>query len=177
MTLVSSVRGFAFEQEVCGDMDRGARLSPDYRYRYTLWRRWNSRLVDLVVIGLNPSTADATLDDPTIRRCIGFAKRERCGGLFMLNLFALRATDPRAMRASADPVGPDNDEAIRRFTAGQHVVVAAWGAHGGHRGRDAQVRAMVPNLKCFGVTKDGHPKHPLYLKADTPLVDFPAGAA
>lgn len=169
------MRGFAFEQEVSGGLDSGARFSPDYRYRYTLWRRWDSRLSDLVVIGLNPSTADAMQDDPTIRRCIGFAKRERCGGLFMLNLFALRATDPKVMLASSAPVGPGNDDVIRKFALDRHIVVAAWGAHGGHRGRDAQVRAMVSNLKCFGVTKDGHPKHPLYLKADTPIIDYPRG--
>lgn len=173
-----TIRGFAFEQEVSDGVDRGARFSADYVYRYTLWRSWSGRGRWLVVIGLNPSTADAVKDDPTIRRCIGFAKRERLGGLFMLNLFALRATDPKVMLAHADPIGAENDQFIWEYACNNHaVVVAAWGAHGNHRGRADAVRKMVPGLKCFGLTRDGHPRHPLYLRADTPIVDFPAGAA
>jgi len=86
----------------------GATFSTDRVYRYALWRVWDAALPSFVVIGLNPSTADETENDPTIRRCIGFAKREGCGGLVMLNLFAVRATDPRVMMAHPEPIGPDN---------------------------------------------------------------------
>lgn len=155
-------------------LDCGAIISPCQRYRYVLWRQWEQGRRALVVIGLNPSTADASVDDPTIRRCIGFAKRERCSRLVMLNLFAFRATEPRDMLRAHDPVGPDNDNYIREWAWGDEVVaVAAWGALGGTRGRDALVRCIVPALNCFGTTKDGSPRHPLYLRSDAPLVRWP----
>lgn len=90
----------------------------------------------------------------------------------MLNLFALRATDPRAMMADAHPVGAANDTALRTMVGGRDLVVAAWGVHGRHRGRAAEVVRVLSSrrLLCFGATKDGHPRHPLYLRADTPLV-------
>jgi hypothetical protein len=148
-------------------------FSPDRMYRYVLSRRWAEGPRALIVIGLNPSTADEREDDPTIRRCIGFAKREGCSGLIMLNLFALRATDPMVMRAHPEPVGELNDQWIRDLaTREAHVVVAAWGVHGEHRGRGAEVAAKIPNLLCFGRTKGGHPRHPLYLRADTALEPF-----
>lgn len=152
---------------------RGATFSDDRAYRYSLFRQWCDVQPTLVVIGLNPSTADEYEDDPTIRRCIGFAKREQCGTLVMLNLFAIRATDPRAMLAHPEPVGAENDATLRgyanRFGS---IVVAAWGAHGIHRGRDKVVAALIPGMRCFGITKSGQPKHPLYLAANTPLVPF-----
>jgi hypothetical protein len=163
-------------------VESGARFSDDRRYRYVLWRAWKawSDARALVVIGLNPSTADERIDDPTIRRCLGFARREGCGQLVMLNLFALRATDPRVMQADAEPVGPRNDATIRCWAgidaiAGgpRPLVVAAWGVHGAHRDRALTVRLLTPRLWCFGVTKDGHPRHPLYLRGDAPLVPYP----
>jgi hypothetical protein len=177
------VRGFALEIEGNNAETRGARFSPDYQYRYSLWRTWNAAAPALVVIGLNPSTADATVDDPTIRRCIGFAKRERLGGLVMLNLFGLRATDPSVMLRHAAPIGPDNDrlimEAVHANRLLGSVFVAAWGVHGAHMSRDHEMRGMVRGLKCFGVTQTGYPRHPLYLRGDAPLVDlpYPRGAA
>jgi hypothetical protein len=158
---------------------KGAHFSPDRQYRYMLYRDWASwsNMRTLVVIGLNPSTADETEDDPTIRRCIAFAKREQCGRLVMLNLFALRATDPRVMKAHAEPIGPENDAVIRHWTRDEYdwsnIVVAAWGVHGSHLNRAITARLLTPQLYCFGVTKDGHPRHPLYLRADTPLVRYP----
>lgn len=175
MKSTSRSSGFAFEQVIERGIDRGAIFSPDYAYRYVLWRVWSKGGRSLVVIGLNPSTADATHDDPTIRRCIGFAKREALDGLIMLNLFALRATDPKVMMGHLDPTGADNDRRLREYAQRQRgIVVAAWGAHGIHHGRAAAVRRMIPGLKCFGLTRDGQPRHPLYLRADTPLVDYPA---
>jgi hypothetical protein len=122
---------------------------------------------------LNPSTADATLDDPTIRRCIGFARAGGFGGLQVLNLFAFRATDPTDMKAARDPVGPDNDThilaAITAAAAASAPVIAAWGVHGALNGRDDEVRKLSlecgVNLMCLGSTKGNHPRHPLYVAA------------
>lgn len=155
-------------------VDRSAVFSPCRTWRYSLKRVWCGG-PPLVVIGLNPSTADETKDDPTIRRCIGFARREGCGALIMLNLFAFRATDPRVMKAAADPVGPQNDAVTAETCAGRKVV-AAWGHHGRFRERDlAVVRAlgaMGVSVLALGTTKDGSPRHPLYVKAEAPLEQY-----
>jgi hypothetical protein len=144
-------------------------LSGDERYRYTLWRQWNEveRPRYMLMVGLNPSTADATRDDPTIRRCVGFARAEGFDALCMVNLFAFRATNPRVMMAEVDPVGKDNDGWISLLSIMAGMVVAAWGASGGHRDRDVAVKQMLLNrgrhLYALGETKEGHPRHPLYL--------------
>lgn len=126
-------------------------------------------------IMLNPSTADETQNDPTIRRCIGFAEDWGCRGLFIFNMFAVRATDPREMDKHPDPVGPINDKAIYaglRLTNGP--VVVAWGADkmvSAERERAIYdvIRTAGDVPQCLGTTKDGHPRHPLYLRKDTPL--------
>lgn len=151
--------------------DTGATFSPCRTYRYDLTRTWDRGRPPMVVIGLNPSTADETADDPTIRRCVGFARSWACGGLVMLNLFAVRATDPRVMLAHAAPVGPENDAAIRRHTGREGVLVlCAWGAHGTHQGRGAEVLADLLRARrwpyALGTTAGGQPRHPLYLRAD-----------
>ena len=144
-----------------------ALLSPCGRYRWWLSRTWGDA-PPLVFIGLNPSTADASQDDPTIRRCIGFARREGCGGLLMLNLFAFRATDPAQLHCVADPVGPENDVTLVNMARGR--VVTAWGAHPAAFSRAAAIRSLVSApLLCLGTTKDGSPRHPLYVRADEPL--------
>lgn len=155
-----------------------ADISACGRYRYSLLREWDDNEPPLVVVGLNPSTADANADDPTIRRCIGFAKRERSGGLLMLNLFALRSTNPKALAAALDPVGPDNDRVMgdmARMAAEEGVpIVCAWGNGGLLLYRDVVVtellRKVGTQLLVFGLTGCGQPKHPLYLAAATPLV-------
>lgn len=139
-----------------------AEFSPCGLYRYTLTRQWGHGEF-VMFVGLNPSTADAMIDDPTIRRCIGFAKTWGFAGLLMGNIFAWRATDPRKMLSAADPVGPGNDTFLRLMASQAALIVAAWGAHGGHLGRDVAVRAMLPRLHFLRLTKDGHPGHPLYL--------------
>jgi hypothetical protein len=150
-------------------------LSDDQAYRYRLSRIWDEAVPTMLVIGLNPSTADATNDDATIRRCRGFAAREGCGGLQVVNLFAYRSTDPAALTRVADPVGPDNDVhiAAAEFAA---VAVAAWGASGRLNGRDRDVTDLIHSLgvplRCWGYTKAGHPRHPLYLPGSTPLQRF-----
>lgn len=158
-------------------MTSSATFSADRRYRYTLERSWDETKPPFVVIGLNPSTADETTDDPTIRRCIGFAKREGCGSLLMLNLFGFRATDPNVMRAAKDPIGDANLETIvaetKKAVKQGGKVVCAWGSHGEYRtqGEQVSICLRVPAF-CFGKTKSGQPKHPLYLKANTPLEKY-----
>lgn len=155
-------------------IDSGATFSPCGNYRYDLWRRWdmfnNSRVV---FIGLNPSTADARQDDPTIRRCIGFAKRFGYGGLVMLNLFAFRATFPADMMKVPDPTGGRlHDFHLIRYAEEKHAVIAAWGSHGGYLNRDRDVLKIFPEVYCLGTTKDGFPKHPLYLRGDSELIEY-----
>ncbi len=152
-------------------------FSPCRTYRYLLTRSWGElfqvprRLV--MFIGLNPSTADEEQDDPTIRRCIGFAKDWGFAGLVMGNLFAFRATDPRDMLAAEDPVGPENDQHLLEASLVVSLVVAAWGVRGAHRGRGDEVAGLIPDLSALGLTKDGHPRHPLYLPRTQPLCDWP----
>jgi hypothetical protein len=121
---------------------------------------------------LNPSTADAEVDDPTIRRCMSFARREGAGGIEVLNLFALRATDPGKLRDAPDPIGPDNDQWIREVLHPHSRVVAAWGINGRYLGRDF---AVLRNLRESGiriVCLGDKPKHPLYIKGDQPFVEL-----
>ena len=129
------------------------------------------------MVMLNPSTADAEKDDPTIRRCIAFASRERFGGVEILNLFAFRATAPADLKAAADPIGPDNDRHLRALFARHRTIVAAWGTHGGYRGRAEAVLGMAAGLgvtlTCLGRTAAGYPRHPLYLAGDSPILPFP----
>ncbi len=157
----------------------GAGAVIDGRYRYKLWRRWHELdAPTMCFVMLNPSTADATTDDPTIRRCMGFANREGYGGLFVVNLFGLRVTRPVHLWDSGiDPEGPGNyAEALDVVSAHAHQkwpIVCAWGAHRNYW------RAKVYNLLyasssslpllCLGTTKDGAPRHPLYLAEKTPL--------
>ncbi len=160
-------------------MERTATLSPCRRYRYTLWRNWGDLLASgkgyAMFIGLNPSTADETEDDPTIRRCITFAKTWGYDGLCMANLFAFRATDPSVMLAEPDPIGQDNDSHLLVMAGNAGVVVAAWGTSGVHMGRADAVRKLVPHLHYLRLTKDGHPGHTLYLPGDLAPVQWSQG--
>lgn len=143
-----------------------ATFSPCRRYRYTLWRRWGDGPYAMFV-GLNPSTADETTDDPTIRRCIRFARDWGYDALCMTNLFALRATDPKVMLADPEPVGPENDDKLLVFGVNAGIVIAAWGAHGGHLNRDMELLRFPFDMHHLGLTKAGKPRHPLYLPADS----------
>lgn len=146
-------------------MTGDATFSPCRLYRYVLWRRWAESPRYAMFIGLNPSTADERTDDPTIRRCIRFASDWGYDGLCMTNLFAFRATAPEVMRQAADPIGPQNDDTLFAHAAHAAVVIAAWGVHGQHRGRDTAVRQMLPVLHYLRLTRAGLPGHPLYLPA------------
>jgi hypothetical protein len=114
---------------------------------------------------LNPSTADAERDDPTIRRCIGFSRAWGFGSAEIVNLFALRATDPGTLRLHADPIGPGTDDHVRSAAARVEVVIAAWGAFDFAAARAEQVLSLLPGkrLHCLGRTRSGAPRHPLYL--------------
>ena len=144
-------------------MQRTADFSSCRRYRYALWRIWGGTTGYAMFVGLNPSTADENVDDPTIRRCMAFAKDWGYSGLCMANLFAYRATQPADMMSAGDPIGPDNDDWLRDASGGAAVVVAAWGVHGAFIGRHEVVRKTLPRLHYLRLTKDGHPGHPLYL--------------
>jgi len=147
-----------------------AYFSPCRVWRYWLLRTWDDTLPAIAYIGLNPSTADEVQNDPTVSRCINFAKSFGCGSMYMLNLFAFRATDPRVMKQARDPIGPVNNVAIKSVSDKCKITVACWGVHGTYLQRDKEVVRLIPNLWCLGVTKGGHPRHPLYLKSDTQLV-------
>ena len=144
-------------------MNTSATISPCGLYRYNLVREWDISLPRVLFIILNPSTADEVEDDPTVRRCIQFAKDWGYGALCMTNIFAFRATDPAVMKAYPEPIGQDTDATLAELAKNAGVVVAAWGNHGSHLGRDRQVVALLSDLHCLKVTKAGQPSHPLYL--------------
>lgn len=155
------------------DVSKGAIISECGQYRYRLWRRWESCAPRLAWVMLNPSTADAEQDDPTIRRCIGFAKAWGYGSITVVNVYALRSTDPAALAQASDPFGPENDWHLRDVILGSSGAVAAWGAHPGATEafraflrRTSEVNA-AGGLVTLGMTKSGHPRHPLYVKGDT----------
>ena len=151
-------------------MDRSAIFSDNRKYRYTLWRTWDTKLGYAMFIGLNPSTADETEDDPTIRRCIGFAKAWGYGALCMTNLFAYRATKPKDMQIADSPIGSENDHFLKSVATLASIVIAAWGINGSFLQRDQEVISLVPNKHVLRITKKGHPAHPLYLpKNITPV--------
>lgn len=149
------------------DTETGAIFSPCEKYRYILWRTWDYWLPKAVFIGLNPSTADAYKDDPTVAKCQRYARSwGGYGGIVMLNIFAFRATDPGVMKKCPEPVGQDNDEWIKFITKDAPLVVAKWGNHGQHLGRSAVVCSYLKSLKCLDTSKTGEPKHVLYLRGD-----------
>ncbi len=165
---------------------RTANISPCQKYRYTLTIVWDDTLPLAGFIGLNPSTADEFKDDNTIRKCKTFAKSWGCGGIIMLNLFAYRSTDPEAMKKVDDPDGEWNiDDLADVLLACNGPWVACWGTHGSHMERGAKIakwfaegQFLIPpgQLKCFGLNKDGSPKHPLYLKSTTELIPMEVSA-
>lgn len=146
-------------------------FSPDRVYRYVLRRRIGLSDKTCLFIHLNPSTADECKDDPTIRRDIGFARLWGYGMLVVCNAFSLRSTDPKELYRHPDPVGPDNDWHLLTEASQADFLVVGWGVHGALHNRGAKVKAMLDKeafpLHHLGLTKDGHPKHPLYLRKDT----------
>ncbi len=153
-------------------MQRSAHFSACSTYRYSLSRTWDTSLPRILFVGLNPSTADEQCDDPTVRRCIGFARSWGYGGLVLVNLFAYRTTDPNELKNVEAPVGPDNDRWIATEKSRVERIVAAWGNHGVLLNRDEAVLATLGRVYCLGVTKAGCPRHPLYLASNTPLQEI-----
>jgi hypothetical protein len=157
-------------------LDMGADVSEDGLYRYWLSRRLGMGERTVLFVGLNPSTADATQDDPTIRRCVGFARSWGFDWLYMGNLNAWRSTDPKGLPAEPlEAVGPRNAEALRWMAQRAELVIAAWGATPLNRYAEELGRQMLarPNCNVLRWTKDGKPSHPLYL----PATLLPARAA
>ncbi len=145
-------------------MKRTAEISADGVYRYRLGRTWHPEGSACLFIMLNPSTADANVDDQTIRRCRDYAMRWGHGRLIVGNLFAYRATYPSDLKAAAEPVGPDNDGHLSHLIAQADLVICAWGNDGGYKGRDEEVLAMLEGCgQALVVTKDGYPGHPARL--------------
>ena len=153
----------------------GQYLTLNGRYRYSLWRSWSANHPRIVFILLNPSTADEQKNDPTIRRCMGFARAWNFGSIEVVNLFAYRATDHRELFKASDPIGEENDRFLMQAVQCCSIVVLGWGTRGTLLGRDRQVIQMLigrNDVYCLGITKDGQPRHPLYIKGDTNLEPF-----
>ena len=157
-----------------------AEIDATGRYRYSLVRHLTAKPSDrqrVLWIMLNPSTADASHDDPTIRRILSFSRAWAFDEVEVVNLYALRATDPNELKKWAGPVGPINDLAITLAVDRAELVVAAWGVRGGPSRRADFVLELADcsgfTLQCFGTTKNGQPRHPLYVPADTKLEAFP----
>lgn len=148
------------------------------RYRYSLTRCWNSSGTKATFIMLNPSSADAKQNDPTISRCISFAEKLGCGSLEVVNLFAYRTAFPYELKDYRRPVGSLNDKYIETAIQTSNVIVAAWGNWGFLKGRDEVVIQLIGEkfpLFCFGLTSKGQPRHPLYLPGNTELVCWKNG--
>lgn len=145
-------------------------------HRYLLTRVWDPELPPAVFLMLNPSTADALQVDPTITRCLSFARRENAGGLSVVNLFALRSTDPSVLAHHPNPIGHSNNRFLVEAVQDAAVVIAGWGVHGALGGRDRAVVSLLAEhaveLKCLGRNQHGSPKHPLYVRGDQPLEPY-----
>ena len=134
-------------------------------YRYELRREWNNG-GRVVFVGLNPSTADDSVDDPTVRRCISIAKDLGFGSLTLVNLFAVRSTDPKALKRFADPIGIGNHNILKKHARDSSIKIAMWGNYGSYLQRDLYARALFSDLYCLRITKQNQPSHVLYLPKD-----------
>lgn len=137
------------------------------RYRYALTRTWDEQAKRVLFVMLNPSKATEVQNDPTVERCERRARALGFGAFQVTNIFAWRDTDPFKMRKATDPIGPDNDAAILAGVAWADQVIAAWGTHGAHLDRGPQMAAILhatdKPISTLGLSKHGHPKHPLYI--------------
>jgi len=178
IALVDELPHLVLAETVAGDLLEpvlmGAVLSPEAEalYRYMLWRIWSDSLPLLVVIMLNPSTADHESDDKTITGLITRARRWGYGGLLVVNLFALRSKEPDEMLAHAAPIGPENDRAIKlALTQNRHMVLCAWGTDGLHLNREVEVKCVISESGAkpyaLKLCANGAPGHPLYIAQAT----------
>lgn len=170
--------GLVTEELVFESCPTGSALfSKDRKWRYKLTRRWAPRGFTVAFGMLNPSTAGAEDNDPTITRCVGFARRLGASGLTVINLGARIATDPKELLSAADPVGPANVAVLEDVIGSTREVVVAWGAFprklNGRFEKSLQLFSEVGRFKCLGKTKEGDPRHPLYLPANAELISWP----
>jgi len=153
-----------FEYDIDNDgVIREAEISECGIYRYRISRIWNMDAPHVLFVLLNPSTADAIVDDPTLGRCMSFAREWGYGGLIIVNLFAARSANPKMLKEVKDPVGPENDKWIKEEAEKASLIVLGWGNHGSLRNRDKKVLPWLKEARCLAVTKQGQPSHPLYL--------------
>ncbi|MDX8349979.1 DUF1643 domain-containing protein [Cognatiyoonia sp. IB215446] len=150
-----------------GDAPSTALYSDCERYRYALTRTWDADGQRALFVMLNPSKATEVQNDPTVERCERRARALGYGAFQVTNIFAWRETDPHTMRKAPEPIGPENDSTIRAGALWADAIIAAWGTHGAHLGRgpatEALLRATGKPIHHLGLSKDGHPKHPLYI--------------
>lgn len=148
-------------------IESNARFSPCWTWRYDLWRCWNPAGPTILWLLLNPSTADELNNDPTVERCERRSRAVGAGGYHVCNIFALRSTDPKGLYTAADPVGPENDEAIIATARAANRVICGWGNHGRLHNRGREVLAMLRENNivpyCLKVTGASEPGHPLYI--------------
>lgn len=163
-------------------MNRAAIISPCGLYRYWLRRQWSGDGTLLYVM-LNPSTADADVDDASVRRCIRFARDHGFGAMEVVNLFAYRATKPKDLRLAGFPVGPENDITITATAKVANAVCVAWGAIGQRNAAEARVQQVMPLIRaaghepqCLRITRSGYPQHPLMLPSSCRLQPYHLGA-
>ena len=153
-------------------MEKGAVISTDQKYRYSLHRIWDTNLPMIAFVGLNPSTADDKIDDPTIKRCIEFTKSWNYGGFYMLNLFGYRATNPKELTKTKDPIGTENETHILEILSNVEKVICAWGNQGRLLNQNTKILSLIDNPYCLKVNKSGEPSHPLYLSKDLKPVEY-----
>jgi len=172
------VRNVQNKKWKAGETLKSALLSRCGKYRFELSRMWAPEKPPFLFIMLNPSTADANEDDPTITRCINFVKSFGGGSLQVVNLFAFRATNPKELLKAEDPIGEWGDtyilEQAELTLERGGKIICAWGTGGVLNGRDQEVKELLKDypLYALAVTKGGHPNHPLYLKADRKPITF-----
>jgi hypothetical protein len=157
--------------EIAQSRTIGAEFSPDRKYRYALWRIWDRSRPFIMFIGLNPSTANETEQDPTITRVMNFARDWGYGGFYMANLFGIVSSKPEVLLTDPDPLG-DNDQWLEKIAAECEKIVFAWGAFKQATKRAEEVKNRFPGAYCLKKTKDGHPGHPLYIAANTQPILF-----
>jgi len=145
--------------------NNGAVFSSCNYYRYALWRIWDKSKPQIMFIGLNPSTADETNNDPTITRCINYATSWGFGSIYMVNIFSYKTTYPKELKNVSDPIGKETDIWIKRIYKRSEMCIASWGNNGQLLNRSDEIRRLIPKMYCLKITKSGEPSHPLYLKA------------
>jgi hypothetical protein len=173
--MADSAKQLHHRQNNVDGIEYGAVFDVNDKYRYSLWRAWSTYHPRIVFVLLNPSTANEHKNDPTILRCMGFARAWNFGSMEVVNLFAFKATDYRELLKVQDPTGEENNRFLMQAVERCSTVVLGWGNRGKFLNRDRQVLSLLADrsdVHCLGITKDGQPRHPLYVKGDTSLVPF-----